>query len=122
MKLSVHTDGFEGFSKRAVARAQKLDAGERVKAEVSITFESALEMLQVLTPQRIRLIEMARTQPHTVTALALALDRDPKAVRRDIAKLEAVGVLRTRQEINPGHGRVKIVEPAAASVELRASF
>jgi predicted transcriptional regulator len=122
MKLRIYADGFEGFSKRAVARARKLDASEKLKAEVSITFESALEMLQVLTPQRIRLIEMTRTQPHTVSGLATALGRDPKAVRRDIAKLESVGVLRTRQEINPGHGRVKIVEPAAANVELRASF
>jgi predicted transcriptional regulator len=53
---------------------------------------------------------------------AKKLGRDPKSVRRDVAKLEQYGVVRTREEINPGHGRVKIVEPVADLFELRASF
>jgi predicted transcriptional regulator len=57
-----------------------------------------------------------------VTALAKKLKRDPKSVRRDVAKLEQYGIVRTREEINPGHGRVKIVEPVAKSFELRATF
>ena len=43
-------------------------------------------------------------------------------VRRDVAKLEQAGLVRTREEVNPGHGRVKIVEPVAMSFRLRASF
>jgi predicted transcriptional regulator len=67
-------------------------------------------------------VEVARTKPYSVTALAKKLKRDPKSVRRDVQKLEQAGVLRTRQAINPGHGRVKIVEPVAQSFELRARF
>ena len=122
MKLTVRTDGFEGWAKRARVRARKMDRGERLVAERTINFESPLEMLRVLTTERMRLLEATRTQAFSVTGLAAALGRDPKSVRRDVLKLVEVGVLRTREEINPGHGRVKIVEPVAERVEMRASF
>lgn len=122
MKVIVHTDGFEGYRERALARAKKLTHKEKIKPKVSITFESPLDMLEVLTAERMRLCEVARTQAYSVTGLAAALGRDPKSVRRDVQKLERVGVLRTREEINPGHGRVRMVEPVARRFELRASF
>lgn len=43
-----------------------------------------------------------------------------KSVRRDVVKLEQAGMLRTYEETNPGHGRVRIVEPVAVRVEIRA--
>ncbi len=122
MKLTVRTDGFEGHKERALARAKKMDLGERLKPEKTVTFESALEMRRVLTVERMRLLEATRKQAWSVTGLAKVLGRDPKSVRRDVLMLVRVGVLRTREEINPGHGRVKIVEPVAARVEMRASF
>ena len=99
-----------------------MDRGERIEPSRSLTFESPLQMLEVLTVQRLRVVEVARTKPYSVTALAKKLRRDPKSVRRDVAKLEQYGVVRTRFEINPGHGRVKIVEPVAHRFELTASF
>jgi hypothetical protein len=36
--------------------------------------------------------------------------------------LQRVGVLRVREQVNPGHGRVRIVEPVAERFELRARF
>jgi predicted transcriptional regulator len=122
MNLTIHTDGLEGFAKRSLERAKKLDGGERIKATRGLTFESPLQMLEVLTAQRMRMVEVARTKPYSVTALAKKLRRDPKSVRRDVAKLEKYGVVRTRYEVNPGHGRVKIVEPVAQRFEMRASF
>lgn len=122
MKMKVLTDGFEGFKTRSLERARRMDRGERIEPETSITFESPMEMFEVLTPQRIRLCIAARKRPYSVTALAKHLKRDPKSVRRDVLKLEKAGVLRTRQEINPGHGRIKIVEPVAQTFELRAKF
>src|SRR5947209_20104058 len=35
--ITIHTDGFEGFRKRALERARKLDRGEPIKPEHSIT-------------------------------------------------------------------------------------
>lgn len=122
MKLKIYTDGFEGFAQRSIARAKKLDRGEPIEPSRGLTFESPKQMFEVLTVQRLRVVEVARTKPYSVTALARKLNRDPKSVRRDVAKLEQYGMVRTREEINPGHGRVKIVEPVAEKFELRASF
>ena len=122
MNLTIHTDGFDGFAKRSVERARKMDRGERIQPSFGITFESPMQMFEVLTAERVRMVEVARTKPYSVIALARQLKRDPKSVRRDVAKLEQYGVVRTREEINPGHGRVKIVEPVAKRFELRASF
>lgn len=79
-------------------------------------------MFEVLTAERVRMMEVARTRSYSVSGLAKRLKRDPKSVRRDVATLEQYGVVQTREQINPGHGRVKIVEPVAERVELRASF
>jgi predicted transcriptional regulator len=95
---------------------------EKIRPEATITFDNPLEMLQVLTAERIRLCETARRQPFSITALAAELKRDPKSVRRDVLKLKAAGVLRLYEQKNPGHGRVRIVEPTAKRFELIASF
>jgi predicted transcriptional regulator len=122
MSLTIHTDGFEGFKRRSLDRARKITRGERIEPSVSFTFESPLQMLEVMTAQRLRVVEVARTKPYSVTALAKKLRRDPKSVRRDVAKLEKYGMVRTRFEINPGHGRVKIVEPVAEKFVLKTSL
>lgn len=122
MKLTIRTDGFEGHMGRASARAKQMDRGERLTPERSITFESPLDLLEALSTERVRLFELTKTKEFTVTSLAKALGRDPKSVRRDVMKLVRVGMLRTREEINPGHGRVKIVEPVAERFELKATI
>lgn len=122
MKVTVRSDGFEGYTKRALTRARRLASNEKIEAEMTITFETPLAMLDVLTTERIRLCEVARKQPFSITALATALKRDPKSVRRDVLKLERAGVVRIREQVNPGHGRVRIVEPVAERFELRARF
>ena len=120
MKLKINTDGFEGYAKRALERARKLDRRESIKPEITITFEDPLAMVEVLTAERLRLVQKVRTKSSSITALAAALKRDPKSVRRDVLKLERAGVVRTREQINPGHGRVKIVEPVAREYRLTA--
>jgi predicted transcriptional regulator len=116
----IRADGFEGHAKRAAARARKLDRGEPVEAEVTLVFADPLDMLEILTANRLRLVEAARKRRHSVSSLAAALKRDPKSVRRDVVKLEQAGMLRTYEDANPGHGRVRIVEPVAGRVEIRA--
>jgi predicted transcriptional regulator len=122
MKMTVRADGFEGWAKRGRERALRLAKGEKIVAEKVINFESPFDFLDAISPQKVRLCLLARTKPHSVTGLATALKRDPKSVRRDVTKLVKYGMLRTREEINPGHGRVKIVEPAANGFDLRAKF
>jgi predicted transcriptional regulator len=121
-KLTIHADGIEGYSKRALARARKLDRSERIEPEVTITFEDPLQMSAVLTASRLRLVQEVKKRAISMTALASELKRDLKSVRRDVGKLERVGVVRTREQVNPGHGRVKIVETIAKQVRLVANL
>jgi predicted transcriptional regulator len=122
MKVVVRSDGFDAYKTRALARSKKLARREVIAPEATVTFESPLAMLEVLTAERIRLCKVARKQNLSISALASALKRDSKSVRRDVIALERAGVLRTREEVNPGHGRVRIVEPLAERFELRAWF
>jgi predicted transcriptional regulator len=122
MRVKVFTDGFEGYAKRSLGRAKKLSERKKIEPEMSITFENPLAMAEILTPERMRLFQATRTGAFSVTRLATELKRDPKAVRRDVDILESFGLLRTHLENNPGHGRVRIVEPAAKKVELRVAF
>lgn len=120
MKVKISSEGFEAYAKRALTRARKLDRGERIKPEIRITFEDPLAMVEVLTAERLRLLKKVRTRSLSISALASSLRRDPKSVRRDVVKLERAGVVRTRDEVNPGHGRAKIVEPVAREYHLTA--
>lgn len=122
MKVTVRADGFEGYAKRSLERAKRLTRKEKVLPEITINFDSPLDMFEVLKAERIRLCEVARKKPYSISALAAALNRDPKSVRRDVLLLERAGLVRTREEVNPGHGRVKIVEPVADRFDLRSTF
>jgi predicted transcriptional regulator len=116
--LTIRTDGFEGYAKRALARARKLDRKERMKPEVSITFEDPIAMAEILTVQRVRLFQQVRTKAASISELTRILKRDASAVRKDVLKLERAGVVVTEERVNPGHGRVKIVLPVAKEYRL----
>jgi predicted transcriptional regulator len=120
MKLVVKSDGFSGYAERALERARKLDRGEALRPEITIVFDNPLAMVEVLTAERLRLMQRIRRKSSSISALAVALKRDPKSVRRDVAKLERAGVVRIREQVNPGHGRMKIVEPVAQQYRLNA--
>lgn len=75
MKINT-TDGFEGCTKRALDRAKKLHRGETIKPEITISFEDPLAMMEILTPERLRLVQRIRTKSGSVSALAAALKRD----------------------------------------------
>src|SRR5271165_1615925 len=121
-KVRVTNDGVKGFFTRAREHARKLDRGESIAPEFVVSFESADDMLRVLSAERVRLLAVARKRPLSVSELALGLKRDTRAVSRDIDLLESFGLLRTRYESNPGHGRRRIVEPRASSYKLVANI
>ena len=121
-KVIVETGTAEEFFARGRDRAKKLDKGERLKREIRVTFEDPEALAQVLTGERIRLLKACRQKPRPMVKLAFTLRRDRTAVRRDVRILESFGLLRTREESNPGHGRVKIVEPLAEKVLVSASI
>ena len=83
-----------------------------------LTFENPVDLLRVLTTQRVRVLNAVRMNPAPVSELAIVLKRDRTAVRRDVRILTAFGLLDSREETNPGHGRRKIVGPIASKYEL----
>jgi predicted transcriptional regulator len=119
-RVRVTNDGVKGFFGRAREHARRLDRGEKLAPEITISFENPSDILQILTAQRIRVLELAKKGPSPVARLAGELGRDLRAVSRDVELLEEFGLLRTRYEANPGHGRRRIVEPCAERYQLVA--
>ena len=108
----------DAFFRRSTTRAQKLDRGEKLLPEMRLTFEDPADLLRVLTTQRVRVLDAVRKNPAPVSELATVLKRDRTAVRRDVRILMTFGLVNTREETNPGHGRRKIVGPMASKCEL----
>lgn len=122
MKIKIFADGFEGHVRRSLDRARRRERGERLEPEKIITFGDPAMMIECLTAQRVRLVETARRKPMSITALAAELGRNHGSVTRDVNKLKKYGLVRLREEVNPGHGVVQIVEPVAQTIEIRAAL
>ncbi len=121
-KVRISTGSSEDFFRRIVRDAEFLDGGKALPAEINITFEDPAELLNVLTTERVRLLRKAKAGALPISALASGLDRDVRAVSRDVALLEKAGLLRTGYRTNPGHGKCRIVEPVAQQYLLTASI
>jgi predicted transcriptional regulator len=120
--ITLTTGSVDEFFARSRERARKLDRGERIPAEVRVVFEDPADLLQVLSTERIRLLQAIRPRPVPVSQLSAALDRDRQAVMRDVRLLESFGLLKTLDAPNPGHGRRRIVAPLAARYQLVANI
>jgi predicted transcriptional regulator len=121
-KLSLGTGTAEEFFVRGRERARKLDSGEKLAPELRMTFEDPADLVRVLTAERIRVLSAVREQPRPIAVLATQLRRDRTAVRRDVRILESFGLVRTRERLNPGHGRMRVVEPLAKKYQLTATL
>ena len=121
MKTKIYTDGFEGLAKRARERARAITEGRAFPPSRGITFESPAEMVRLLTPARLDLFEKVKKQTVSITELARSLGRDVSAVRRDVSALEKFGIVSSRQVVNPGHGRARMVS-APASISISAEL
>ena len=121
MKIKIRTDGFEGWAKRARARAKAMDRGRPFPPSRGITFESAADMVRLLTPARLNLFETVKKKTLPIQELAEMLGRDVSAVRRDVVALEKFGIVSSRHVANPGHGRVRMIS-APASISISAEL
>lgn len=80
-------------------------------------------MWRCLTPQRTRLIKFVKNgKGAPISHLAAQLKRPRRAVDRDVTLLESTGLVRTWFKTNPGHGRIKIVEPVAHKYQLTTTL
>ena len=123
MKLRIYADGLEGWAKRAGERARAMDEGRDFPPSRGITFESAADMVRLLTPSRLDLLRTVKKKKRTVSIqeLAATLGRDVSAVRRDVTALEKFGIVSSRHVVNPGHGRIRVVA-APATISISAEL
>jgi predicted transcriptional regulator len=121
-KVHLRIGSTEDFFDRLREHAEKLDRGETLPPGITITFEDPEDLLEVLTSERVRLLRKVKGRPQQISALAIGLKRDVRAVSRDVSVLENAGLLRTRYEVNPGHGRLKMVESVAQEYKLVADL
>ncbi len=122
MKTKVFHDGFDGHVRRSLERAAKRDSGQPLEAEKIITFADPLDMMECLTAQRVRICQIVRTKQLSISGLAQELGRNRGSVTRDVNKLKGFGLIRLRQQVNPGHGVVQIVEPVAQRLQMRVAL
>lgn len=121
-RVTVSSGSVEAFAGRSLERARRLDRGEKPAPEITMTFEDPADLVRVLSAERVRVIHAVREKPAPVSELAVTLRRDRKAVKRDVALLESFGLVNSREEINPGHGRKRVIEPRAAKYQLVATI
>jgi predicted transcriptional regulator len=121
-QVRIRVSSTEDFFARMKTLAQRLDRGEAVGGGIIVSFEDPQDMLRVLSSQRARLLRCVREQAMPIAVLASELQRDIRAVSRDVKLLEEAGLLRTSYQTNPGHGRLRIVEPVAQEYLLQASL
>jgi predicted transcriptional regulator len=122
MKVKVFDDGFEGHVRRSLGRAKARQAGERLETETAITFADPLDMVECLSKERIRIVQTIKKRKLSISSLAEELGRNRGSVTRDVNKLRKFGLLRLREQVNPGHGVVQIVEPVAKTIEMRVAI
>ena len=121
-KITLRTGSTEDFFNRLLERAKKLDRGEVLPPGLTITFEDPEDLLEVLSSERVRLLRKVKGASMGISVLASGLKRDVRAVSRDVSLLEKAGLLRTSYQPNPGHGRMKVVEPVAREYKLVANL
>jgi predicted transcriptional regulator len=85
-------------------------------------FADPLDMVTCLSAERVRLVQAVRRKRLSISSLAEELGRNRGAVTRDVNKLAEFGLVRLRQQNNPGHGIVQIVEPVARKLVMRADI
>ncbi len=121
-RVTVSSRSVEAFTERSLERARKIDRGESLPSEITMAFEDPADLVRVLSAERVRVIHAVRKKPAAVSELAVTLRRDRKAVKRDVSLLEFFGLVNAREEVNPGHGRRRIIEPLAAKYQLLATI
>jgi predicted transcriptional regulator len=119
--LKVKTGTVEEFFSIVKNVMRSSDKGERIEQRcATLIFADPTEMLHFLSAAKIKLIKSIRKRPDTVTNIAKIIKRDRSSVNRDILELKKFGLVKIHEEINPGHGRHKIVELTSSLLKLEA--
>lgn len=123
VRVSIKSESFDEYATGLLARARAMDRGEPIASEIVLSFSRPTEMMRLITAKRTELLERVTADgPQPVNGLAAKLKRDRRAVSRDISVLEEMGLVSTALVDNPGHGRQRMVRPAARRYEFHAQI
>jgi len=120
--ITIKTGTVDEFMAHVKNVMRAADKGEPIKPSSTLTFADPTEMLHFLSAKKIELINLIRNHPDSVTNIAHAIKRNRSAVYRDICEMKKFGLVTIHEEINPGHGKHKIVELTAVKLKLEASI
>lgn len=118
--LTVKIGTVDEFFDNAKKAMRALDKKEPIKPSRTLVFTEPMEMLHFLSEKKLKLINVIRKHPNSITNIAKITKRNRAAVYRDIHEMEQFGLVKMHEEINPGHGRHKIVELVAPTLKLEA--
>jgi predicted transcriptional regulator len=121
-KVNVFDDALEGTARRPLTRARARQTGEQLEAETAITFADPLDMLACRSKERIRIVQTIRKRKLSISSLAEESGRNRGSVTRDVNQLRKFGLLRLREQVNPGHGVVQIVESVVKRIEIKVAI
>ena len=119
-KVMIRTGDAKDFFARAKAAAHKADRGERQERTMTLSFEDPEQMFAALSKTRRQLLQEVMTESKSISQLVEILQRNRRAVTRDVGKLEELGLLITKLQMNPGHGIQTWVQSVAPQIELVA--
>lgn len=121
-KVSITVADEKEFFARGRRLAALADARKPIPSESVISFGDPADLLKVLTPARLALITAVKFQPDSIAGIAGRLHRDRSAVKRDIDRLQAAGILSIQKMALAGHGSMKRVTLTAEKMRLRAEL
>jgi len=118
--MLIRVSAEEEFFKSGKRIARLADTGKLSGEEKTVSFEDPADLLQMLTTARLAILRVVLEEPRSITEVAECLGRDRSAVKRDITSLAGAGLVIVEDKPLPGHGRQKIVRPAAGTLRLEA--
>jgi predicted transcriptional regulator len=93
-KVKIGIKSIEDALNDAKEVMKKIERGEKVKKEVGVYFTSFEAFRKALTPKRLELLHMVKTeQPRSINELARLLKRDIKNVAEDVKYLIQIGFI-----------------------------
>ena len=120
-KVVVKTGTPKDFFDRVRTVMRNLDEGKPIQPSFTITFEDPAEMVHFLNESKIKLINVIRDHPDSITNIAKMAQRNRVSVSRDIKEMVKYGLVKISNTINPGHGLQKTISLTASKLKLEAS-
>jgi predicted transcriptional regulator len=99
------------FFASAKETAKEIDARKKITPKKAIWVETD-DFLKLLKPSRIELIRFLRGEQKVYYSTLLeSLHKSPSSLSQDLELLSRYGLIEIDMEVNPGHGRKKVIRP-----------